>query len=62
MRRRGGRFFIFAGRQDAEILEYFQEDSAEKRKLSPSAAHCTLIVLSMQKHRRFGIWKIHAWN
>ena len=45
--RRGGRFFVFSRRQDAEILEYFKDDNAVKRKISPSAAHCALIVLSM---------------
>ena len=44
--RRGGRFFAFSRRQDAEILEYFKDDNAVKRKISPSAAYCTLIVLS----------------
>ena len=38
-----------ARRQDAEILEYFKDDNAAKRKISPSAAHCALIVLSKPK-------------
>ena len=46
--RRGGRFFVFSRRQDAEIPGYFKDDNAVKRKISPSAAHCTLIVLSKQ--------------
>ncbi len=32
--RRGGRFFVFSRRQDAEILEYFKDDNAVKRKIS----------------------------
>ena len=53
MRRRGGRFFVFSRRQDVEILEYFKDDNAGKRKISPSAAHCTLIVLSILKQEYY---------
>jgi len=38
--------FIFARRQNAEILAYFKDDNAAKPKISSSAARYNLIVFS----------------